>query len=796
VTELRQSGVDGSTQRFRELVDELDAIVIESEPHAAAPSFVSRRAESVLGYPCWQWLDSWQFWIDHIHPRDREHVLSAQEQALAQGRGFELEYRMLAASGRVVWLRHTARLHADGATGTRFLSAMLTDVTERRHQQEKLERSLALLRATLDATTDGILVVDERGTIAGYNRKFVEMWNIPESVLAQASEAATLEYALDQLLDPEAFVNTVQALAEDTASESFDLLEFKDGRRFERYSRPQRIGRDSLARVWSFRDVTVRKRAEEALAEAERSFRETLENMRLLALALDAEGRVTFCNDHLLQVLGWAREELVGRSWFECAQPAWSAEDFPANVRDGSLPSHDQSSVRTRTGEERIISWNCTPLRDPAGSPIGVVAIGEDVTEALQAEEALRRNEEQLQRSQRMEAVGRLAGGVAHDFNNLLTAINGYSDFLVSQLDPESPLRRDAIEIQRAAQRAAALTHQLLAFSRRQVLLPRIVSLNGVVSDIDTLLRRLIGEDIRLETRVDPALGHVRADPGQLEQVIVNLAVNARDAMPDGGELAIETRAATLDRELAAESGRLAPGCYAVLTVSDTGVGIPTDARPHLFEPFFTTKEVGKGTGLGLATAFGIVKQSGGEILLESAPGRGTSFQIYLPVAEEPEQEPQPVQPRPNGECAATILLVEDEEVVRALVRQVLEREGYEVLEAADGPAALRLARSHEGQIDLLLTDVLMPQMGGHALAQAMSELRPGLRVLFTSGYTDEAIVASGVAGATGFIGKPFSPEDLVLKVRELLEQPAQAGLRQPAAAREAAAPADAPSPA
>jgi two-component system cell cycle sensor histidine kinase/response regulator CckA len=662
-----QPAVDLSTQRFRDLVEELGPILIESEPGAEAPGFVSRRAEAVLGYPCSHWLQSWRFWFEHIHPDDREHVVSAQEQALAQGHGFELEYRMLTSSGRVAWIRHSARLRHDPATGRRILSAMLTDVTEERQRQDELERSLALLRATLDATADGILVVDERGAVAGYNRKFVEMWDIPESVLAQESEAAMLEYALDRLVDPEAFASTVQALAGDAASESLDLIELRDGRCFERYSKPQRIGRDGLARVWSFRDVT----------------------------------------------------------------------------------------------------------------------------EALRAEEALRRNEEQLQRSQRMEAVGRLAGGVAHDFNNLLTAINGYSDFLVSQLDQGSPLHRDAVEIQRAAQRAAALTNQLLAFSRRQVLQPRIVSLNSVVSDVDALLQRLIGEDIRLETIVDPQLGSVRADPGQLEQVIVNLAVNARDAMPAGGKLTIETRAVTLRQELAAEGGRVPAGSYAVLAVSDTGVGISPEVRPHLFEPFFTTKEPGKGTGLGLATAFGIVKQSGGEIVLESSPGAGASFQVYLPVVAEPHREQPPARRPPVAGPQATILLVEDEEMVRALVRQVLEREGYGILEAGDGPAALRLARSHEAGIDLLLTDVVMPQMSGYELAKAMTELQPELRVLFTSGYANEAIVSAGRAAADcSFIGKPFSPDDLAAKVRELLERPPAADAAGADAAASTAPPA------
>ena len=896
-----------SEERFRELVEHLEPVVVESPGAGGPPLFVSRRAEDLLGYPLWRWLEDGSFWVDHIHPDDRERVVARSASAHASRTDYELEYRMLTADGRVIWVRCTSRIRFDEASGVDRVSSILADITEEKFAQEKLERSLALFRATLDSTADGILVVDQKGTIAGYNRKFVEMWNIPESVLSPAVDNQALAYVLDQLVDPEAFVGKVRDLYDDPDAESFDVIEFKDGRRFERYSKPQKISREAVGRVWSFRDVTVRKRAEEALRESERSFRETLENVHLVALALDASGSITFCNDYLLELTGWSRSELVGRPWFPLALAHEEGTErlFVAALQEGTVPSHYEQAVTTRGGELRLISWNVTTLRDADGKATGIVSIGEDITEARQAEEilraseerfrslienasdvitildgngivryaspaiervlgyaperlvgtsvrelvhpedvpttrswladlrrgggevvevrvlaecgewrtleavgkllvdapdgreivvnardvserkqaeeALQASEEQLRQAQKMEAVGRLAGGVAHDFNNLLTAISGYSEFLIAQLDEGSGLRHDAEEIQKAAERAAALTRQLLAFSRRQVLQPKVLDLNGVVAEVSRLLIRLIGEDVQLSTFEDSALGKVRADPGQLEQVLVNLAVNARDAMPNGGRLTIRTGNLRVVEPLHGEGGELDPGEYVTLSVRDTGSGIDLATRTHLFEPFFTTKEQGKGTGLGLATVFGIVKQSGGDILVDSALGEGAEFTIVLPrvdvsVVEVADASAAlaPGATTESSDGAETVLLVEDEHVVRSLVRDVLERSGYAVLEAPDGASALELCSAHLGHIDLLLTDVVMPRMSGRQLAEQLAGQRPGLRVLFTSGYADgEMDEASPLEGGASFVGKPFSPDELTRKVRELLDRPA-----------------------
>ena len=371
-----------------------------------------------------------------------------------------------------------------------------------------------------------------------------------------------------------------------------------------------------------------------------------------------------------------------------------------------------------------------------------------------------------------MEAVGRLAGGVAHDFNNLLMVIRGYCDLITRDLGQSDPMHESLDEIKKSSTRAAALTNQLLAFSRKQVLQLKVLDLNQVVVNMNKLLRRLIGEHIQLSTVFAEDLHRVKVDPGQIEQVIMNLAVNAHDAMPDGGQLTITTRNVEITDSPAGQQTGVRPGDYALLSVSDTGCGMDTEVQAHIFEPFFTTKEPGKGTGLGLSTVYGIVSQCGGAIRVNSGPGRGTLFQIYLPRAKEleaiTELTPPPSKPQRGSE---TILLVEDEEAVRILVRKTLELSGYVVLEAKHGADALRLSKKHKGAIHLMLTDVVMPEMGGHELATRIALLRPAIKVLYMSGYTDSAVHQAILGPGAAFLEKPATPETLTRQVREILDQ-------------------------
>ncbi|HLQ59905.1 MAG TPA: ATP-binding protein, partial [Gemmatimonadales bacterium] len=379
--------------------------------------------------------------------------------------------------------------------------------------------------------------------------------------------------------------------------------------------------------------------------------------------------------------------------------------------------------------------------------------------------------EEQFRQSQKMEAVGQLAGGIAHDFNNLLTAILGNTQLLLRDLPPGDAKRGDVEEIRKASERAASLTRQLLAYSRRQMLQPKVLDLNVVVAEMDKMLRRLIGEHIALVAALQSDLGHVRADPNQIEQVIVNLAVNARDAMPDGGKLTIETANVDLDETFAQAHLGSVPGAYAMLAVTDTGHGMDVNVRAHLFEPFFTTKEVGKGTGLGLATVYGIVKQSGGYISVYSERGRGSTFKIYLPRIATPSATPAAPPRVGAARGSETVLVVEDELAVLTLSRRALEAQGYVVLAASDAAAALRVVERHGGTIHLLLTDVVMPGMSGRDLADRLTAQRPGIRVLYMSGYPGDAVVQHGtLPSGSAFLQKPFSPDGLARKVRDVLD--------------------------
>jgi two-component system, cell cycle sensor histidine kinase and response regulator CckA len=432
---------------------------------------------------------------------------------------------------------------------------------------------------------------------------------------------------------------------------------------------------------------------------------------------------------------------------------------------DEAIREHRDTEIEYRTlwpdGTERRISSTAHFFYDDAGVPLRGAGVSIDVTER-------RALEAQLRQSQRMEAIGLLAGGIAHDFNNLLTAIGGYTDMVLGTLDGTDTRREDLNEVAKAAQRAAALTRHLLAVSRRQILQPTVLDVNGMVVDVQKLLRRTIPENIDLQLELSPVLGSVRADRGQLEQVLLNLAINAGDAMPRGGHLRLATETVDVDEALAHRHLPMPAGRYVRLTVSDTGIGMTEKTQAHIFEPFFTTKERGKGTGFGLATVYGIVKQSDGFIWVESHVGRGTKFEVYLPVVNEPAELPvQVAQAVETGAGSQTILLAEDDGAVRRLARDVLANQGYTVLDARDGDEALATARRYPNPIHLLIADVVMPGLSGRDLAARLSLERPDVRVLYTSGYAENVMVRAGFEDGLRLLAKPFLPVDLLRKVRE-----------------------------
>ncbi len=504
-----------------------------------------------------------------------------------------------------------------------------------------------------------------------------------------------------------------------------------------------------------------RKRAEDAVRASEKELRALFAAMRDVILVIDRDGRYLRVAPTSPDLLPLDASELVGRQLHEVL-PTEQADRFLAVIRS-TLASGQPTTIEYPLaihGRQVWFSAVATPLE-----PDTVLWVARSVNEQKQAEDALRRSEEQLRQALKMEAVGRLAGGVAHDFNNLLTSVLGHADLAISRVHPSDPMHDDLLEIKSAGARAAALTQQLLAFSRKQVLEPRVLDLNAIVAGIARMLRRTIGEDIDLVTRLAPDLGSVRADPVQMEQVILNLAVNARDAMPLGGRLVIETMNVTL-----------ANGAGVRVTVTDTGVGMSEEVRAHLFEPFFTTKEVGKGTGLGLATAYGIVQQSGGTISVISIPGQGTSFLVDLPLVRGEPVPPEQVVALLPGSGTETILLVEDEDAVRNLTRRVLEHHGYRVLSASSGEAALEVSRLHTGPLHLLFTDVVMPGISGPRLAELLQAERPDLLLIFMSGYAATTLEQKILLDpASAFLQKPFTTEQLMRRVREVLDKGAPA---------------------
>ncbi|MBI1917251.1 MAG: PAS domain S-box protein [Planctomycetes bacterium] len=533
-----------------------------------------------------------------------------------------------------------------------------------------------------------------------------------------------------------------------------------------------------------YTDITDRKKTEEALRASEARFRTLFESTAVGIVVKDRERRILDCNPAFARFLGHDRAALIGLHIEDVTHPEDAARSI-ALLQELALGQrrHFELEKRYVRKDGRVVWGHVSVSVQQREDGVLATALVQDISER-------KRLEDQFRQAQKMEAVGRLAGGVAHDFNNLLCVINGYADVLLAGLPARGPDREMIVEIKRAGERAAGLTRRLLAFSRQEVVSPRLLDLNSTVHEADRLLRRLIGEDIQLITRMAPGRCVVKADPSQLEQVLLNLAVNARDAMPKGGTLTIETH---LEKD---EGGRmkdekenaegsdssfiLHPSSFVVLSVSDTGHGMDEATRARIFEPFFTTKGR-RGTGLGLATVYSIVAQSGGHIEVDSAPGQGTTFRVYLPCAEETHHGPAlelPAGPdgRPGGPLGTeTVLLAEDEEGVRALTRLVLRSCGYEVLEAGNGVEALSVAAAHPGRIDLLVTDVVMPQLSGREAAERLQALFPQLGVLFLSGYPDDDVVRHGILeDQVAFLQKPFTPAALALKVRQVLDARSQ----------------------
>ena len=636
---------------------------------------------------------------------------------------------------------------------------------------QTFEETIALLEATLEATHDGIVVLDQQHRVIRYNRLLAEMLRIPPEAIATGEATELLAAVTAELEDPDAFQRRSVELWADPEARSTDILRFKDGRVFERFVAPHRIGSTVVGRVISLRDIGPALRTEQAL-EQHRALLEKAQEIGHIGswvAELDDSDR-----------LGWSVETHrifgVPPGQFEGSSAAFFAFVHPddrAAVRAASdaagtesRPYDIEHRVVRPDGTVRWVHERAAIVRDPQGRAVRLVGTVQDITER-------RLLEEQLRQSQKMEAIGRLAGGIAHDLNNALTAIAGYAELALGEVASDHAARADVEEIRRAAERAGSVTRQLLAFSRKQLLEPRVFDLNETIAAIARLLSRLLGADVEVQTRLSDSALPVLGDPGQVEQAVINLAVNARDAMPGGGRLVLATAREAIDAGFARSHVPMAPGDYVVLRVTDSGHGMPRETQAHIFEPFFTTKGVGKGTGLGLSMVYGTLKQIGGFIFVDSEVDRGTTFRLYFPPAVIAPPAPGGVSTPRDRERQGheTLMIVEDEPSVRNMVASALRHDGYRLLIAGSAEEALTIADAHDGPIDLLLTDAMMPGKSGVELANLMAVRRPATPVIVMSGYTDETLDVPGMKEPIALLQKPFTPRELRRRIREVLDR-------------------------
>ena len=748
---------------YKMLVEQLPGAVYRAVAGArGAWYYVSAKVEKITGISATEFEADPELWLSLVHPDDRKAVLSVEDRVAVTSEPYLAEYRMVRPDGSIVWVRDEAVALRDDS-GNPVLQGVLLDITDRKNAELEMESSVSSLQATLEATADGILVVDLTGDVLWFNQKFLQLWDIPDELARAGDGEALLSHVIGQIAHPEAFLQKVQELYADPDAEDFDVVEFEDGRVYERFSIPSRLGGQSVGRVWSFRDRTGQRAGAEQLRVSEGRLSTMVDSEPGCVKLIDREGALLEMNSAGLQMIeADSIEDVAGMCVYDviAVEDRQAFVDLNTRIFEGERGSLAFDLVGLKGGHRRI-ETHAVPFRDANGDVIAHLAISLDITER-------ERLEEQLRRSQKLEAIGRLAGGVAHDFNNALTVIANCANFISDGLPDNDRLREDAAEIIQATDRAASLVRQLLAFSRKEVVRPRVLELNEVVADIERVLRRTIGDAIEIKVRPmrDPA--YVLVDPGQVEQVLLNLGLNARDAMPDGGVLTVTSSLVELDREAIAFLPDVEAGTYGCLTVNDTGLGMDDEVKAHVFEPFFTTKGLGLGTGLGLASVYGIVKQAGGHVTVESESGVGSTFYVYLPITEErPVVDSESVTSLPNG-AGERIVLVEDEEPVRRLVTRILERAGYDVLALGSGAEALDQI-CPDGRYDLLLTDVVMSGMSGVELADRLTSQHSELKVLLMSGYTEEVLFPDQEDGNRALLLKPFGQDELLNKVRELL---------------------------
>ncbi len=701
---------------------------------------------------------SYQNWAAMVHPEDLPSVEVTLQRIISEKGQGSAQFRIVLPDGTNRVISVVGRALIDDRANVHRVIGTAQDVSERKRAEERM----SLLSQAVENSSEFIAMGDTNGNISFANDAWLRALGYTEQeVIGQSFQF---------ILSP----NNPAKILEEIDAKTFAggwtgecLQQCKDGSDLPvLLSTGTLKDRDGkFSGVFGIaRDITYRKKMEDKL----RLLAAIVESSEDAIISKTLDGIIQSWNRGAEQMYGYSAAEAIGKPIAMLCPPG-QRDEIPAlldKVKRGEGVEHHESVRLRKDGKQIRIALTISPVRDRSGTIIGASAIARDITESKQMEEMFRQ-------SQKMEAVGRLAGGVAHDFNNMLSVIIGYSEILLERTNTDVQMRQQCEEIKRAGERAASLTRQLLAFSRQQVLESRILNLNGSVAETEKMLRRLIGEDVELRTSLDPALGSVKADPGQIEQIIMNLAVNARDAMPHGGKLIIQTANELLDDDYAFHHPTCVPGRYVSLTVTDDGEGMTAETKARIFEPFFTTKELGKGTGLGLSTVYGVVKQSGGFIWVYSELGQGSVFKIYLPRIDTPEQRIQPLEPAPEFiRATETVLLVEDEPSVRKLTRSLLEQGGYTVLEADNGEHAVDIAQKHRGPIHLLLTDVVMPRMTGPMLVEKIAVIHPEAIPLYVSGYSGSFGTQSGlVPEGAALLQKPFTRAALLKKLRSLLDQ-------------------------
>jgi PAS domain S-box-containing protein len=752
-----------SEARYRHLIEHATDIIYTHTLDGRLIS-VNKVAESVLGYSREEFIGKTVF--DLVAPEHHELSRRMMEQKLAVGSSTHYTIDAITKTGARVPLEISTAVIYDEGTPL-AIQGIARDVTERQRAAKELSDREHLFRTIIERSSDILAIIDRDTTIKYLSPSF-------ETVLGH-NIAAAMEKPGLQLAHPDD-VQLSAGMISKLITENLEFINYEvrvrdaDGQYHYMDIRARNLLNDPIIQGIAIdcRDITERKLHEQALRESEERFRKVIETSGEGIAMRGANGYLTFANERFAEMLGYRAHDLVGKHVDEIIAPEYKKmlrDSLERRKVSGRAETMDMQFLR-KDGTRVDAILAASPMFDEHGAFTGSLGMITDITER-------KRLEAQLRQSQKIEAVGRLAGGVAHDFNNLLTAIRGHVELLLSEVPEESPVRTDIEEVRKAADRAASLTQQLLAFSRKQMLQPVVLEFDSVVRDMESLLRRFISADTVLIMQLQADGARVRADRSQIEQVLLNLIVNARDAMPEGGEVRVRTEAFEVTDEFARTNPGSVPGEYVKLRVTDTGLGMDQQTLSHVFEPFFTTKDVGKGTGLGLATVYGVVKQSGGYIRVSSQLGQGSTFEIFLPRVRDPLHEHrEPAPARTEKVAGETILVAEDEDAVRSLTCRILRKRGYHVLEARDGREAVQVAQEYQGDIRLLVTDVIMPNVGGRELSESIARIKPDVRVLFMSGYTDDQLLQRGVlqSGSGNFLEKPFTPDALANKVREVLE--------------------------